>query len=358
VNTIAVTGGCGFIGSAFILKTIADTDCRIVNVDCLSYAGNPENLVSLRDSDRYVHIAANIGDAAAVADVLDRFQPDAIINFAAETHVDRSISSPRPFLETNVMGTFVLIEATRVWWATLNADRKSQFRFLHVSTDEVYGSLGLDDPPFTEATAYSPNSPYAASKAASDHLVRAYGSTYGLPVLITNCSNNYGPRQFPEKLIPFMIVRMLDGATLPIYGDGENVRDWLFVDDHCSAIWHVLNRARIGETYNIGGGVELSNKNLVGTLCGILDELRPRADGVSFRSQIEYVRDRPGHDRRYAIDSGKLATELGWRAQGDLLTCLRQTVNWYLENPGWIARVTSGEYRNWVQQNYIQERGQ
>lgn len=347
-----VTGGCGFIGSAFVLGVIANTDCSIVNIDNLTYAGNPENLSALAGSSRYVHIHADICDSHAVKEAISRYRPDALVNFAAESHVDRSIAAPRKFIETNVIGTLTLLEAVRDWWGDPAVARSSGFRFLHVSTDEVYGSLEPDDPPFTEQSAYAPNSPYAASKAASDHLVRAYGRTYGLPVLVTNCSNNFGPRQFPEKLIPLMIVRAIAGDSLPLYGDGKNVRDWLYVEDHCSAIWEVLLRGVLGETYNIGGGAEMSNLEIVGRICQVLNELRPRADGIGYESQIVHVQDRPGHDRRYAIDGTKMARELGWRSQNPFAESLRKTVQWYLANPGWIERVNTGEYRRWVRENY------
>lgn len=353
MKTIMVTGGCGFIGSAFVLRLAREPETRIVNLDCLTYAGNAENLAELAGHPNYLHLPVDITDAAAVAQAFAAHAPDALVNFAAETHVDRSILSPRAFLETNVMGTFALLEAARAWNGK-GAPR--DFRFLHVSTDEVYGSLGPDDPAFTEQTPYSPNSPYAASKASSDHLVRAYGHTYGLPVLITNCSNNYGPRQFPEKLIPFMIVRALSGASLPIYGDGGNVRDWLFVDDHCEAIGEVLRRGAPGATYNVGGARELTNKELVARLCATLDELRPRTGGGSYSSQVEFVKDRPGHDRRYAIDSTRIHADLGWRPRTGFENGLAATVRWYLDNPGWIERITSGAYRNWVQANYVAAR--
>jgi dTDP-glucose 4,6-dehydratase len=356
LKTLFVTGGCGFIGSAFILKLIREQRCKIVNIDSLTYAGNADNLAAVAADPNYQHLAADICDEVAMRAAFQTFAPYALVNFAAETHVDRSILSPRAFLETNVMGTFTLLEAARAWRTESNEAGTTAFKFLHVSTDEVYGSLEPDDEPFSETTPYAPNSPYAASKAASDHLVRSYGRTFGLPVLITNCSNNYGPRQFPEKLVPFMITRATSGASMPIYGDGMNVRDWLFVEDHCDAIWEVLTSGRVGETYNIGGGAELTNREMVAEICNVLDRLKPRADGLGYASQIEYVKDRPGHDRRYSIDSSKVHVELGWRANMKFGAGLEQTVRWYLSNQKWVERITSGAYRDWVKQNYVVSR--
>jgi dTDP-glucose 4,6-dehydratase len=324
-----------------------------VNLDKLTYAGNPESLGGAQGDPRYAFVHADIGDFAAVSACLARERPRAIVHFAAESHVDRSIHGPEDFVQTNVVGTFRLLEAARAYWAALPGEGKAQFRFLHVSTDEVYGSLGPADAPFLETTPYAPNSPYSASKAGSDHLVRAYHHTYGLPVLTTNCSNNYGPYQFPEKLIPLMILNALSGKSLPVYGDGLNVRDWLYVEDSCSAVRTVLARGRIGETYNVGGGNEMANLDVVRGICGILDELRPRADGQPHERLVAFVKDRPGHDRRYAIDATKLRSELGWKASETFATGLRKTVRWYLDNPAWIAGVTSGDYRRWIDRNYV-----
>jgi len=350
--TLLVTGGAGFIGSNFVLDWLAAGNEPIVNLDKLTYAGNRENLASLDRDQRHDFVAGGIEDRALVADLLSRHGVRAVVNFAAESHVDRSISGPGAFIDTNVVGTFNLLEAVREHVGGLSADERARFRFLHVSTDEVYGTLAPDDPAFSERTPYRPNSPYAASKASSDHLVRAYGETYGLPVLITNCSNNYGPYHFPEKLIPLIIHNALSGRDLPIYGDGRQVRDWLYVKDHCAALRLVLEAGRPGETYNVGGGNERANIDVVSTICGILDRLRPRADGVGYKSQIAFVKDRPGHDRRYAIDATKLRSELGWKPAESFETGLEKTVRWNLDNADWLARVTSGAYRNWVEKHY------
>ncbi|BDT69131.1 dTDP-glucose 4,6-dehydratase [Comamonadaceae bacterium OS-1] len=349
---ILVTGGAGFIGANFVLDWVAQTGEAVVNLDKLTYAGNLENLASLQADSRHIFAQGDIGDHALVAALLAQHQPRAVVNFAAESHVDRSIHSPEAFIQTNVMGTFQLLEAVRAYWGGLQGDAKAGFRFLHVSTDEVYGSLAATDPAFTETHQYEPNSPYSASKAASDHLVRAYHHTYGLPVLTTNCSNNYGPYHFPEKLIPLMVVNALAGKPLPIYGDGQQIRDWLYVKDHCSAIRRVLEAGRLGETYNVGGWNEMPNLDIVHTVCGLLDTLRPRADGQSYTTQITYVTDRPGHDRRYAIDASKIERELGWKPTETFATGIAKTIAWYLDNPEWVARVQSGAYRDWVDTNY------
>jgi len=349
---ILVTGGAGFIGANFVLDWLASSDEAIVNLDKLTYAGNLENLKPLRGDARHVFVQGDIGDRAVVGALLQQYRPRAVINFAAESHVDRSIHGPAEFIQTNVVGTFNLLESVRAWWSQLPADEQAAFRFLHVSTDEVYGSLGPADPAFTETTPYAPNSPYSASKAASDHLVRAYHHTYGLPVLTTNCSNNYGPLQFPEKLVPLVIHNALAGKPLPIYGDGSNVRDWLYVSDHCSAIRRVLEAGRVGETYNIGGCNEKTNLEVVKTLCAILDELHPGSPVVPHASLVTFVRDRPGHDQRYAIDARKIEHELGWTPSETFESGIRKTVAWYLDNQDWVAHVTSGEYRNWVSKNY------
>jgi dTDP-glucose 4,6-dehydratase len=353
--TLLVTGGAGFIGSNFVLDWLRRHGAdRIVNVDKLTYAGNRRSLAAVDvegGQSRHVFSQTDICDRAALDALLATHRPQAVVHFAAESHVDRSIADPGAFIQTNVVGTFTLLEAARAYWGRLNAADADHFRFLHVSTDEVFGSLGADDPPFSETTAYQPNSPYSASKAASDHLVRSYHHTYGLPVLTTNCSNNYGPYHFPEKLIPLMITNALSGKALPVYGDGLNVRDWLYVGDHCTAIRTVLARGKVGETYNIGGWNEKTNLDVVHTLCDLLDALRPKASG-SYRQQITFIGDRPGHDRRYAIDARKLERELGWRPAETFETGLRKTVQWYLDNPGWVKDVTSGEYRNWVARQY------
>ena len=349
---ILVTGGAGFIGSNFVLDWLADSDEPVLNLDKLTYAGNLQNLASLKQNSRHVFVHGDIGDAEQVKRLLSDYQPRAIINFAAESHVDRSIHGPEDFIQTNIMGTFKLLEAVRAYWGGLPSEPQSAFRFLHVSTDEVYGSLAKTDPAFTEAHRYEPNSPYSASKAASDHLVRAYHHTYGLPVLTTNCSNNYGPYHFPEKLIPLMIVNALAGKALPVYGDGMQVRDWLYVKDHCSAIRRVLAAGHMGEVYNVGGWNEKPNIDIVNTICARLDEMRPRADGRPYQSQISYVTDRPGHDRRYAIDARKIEQELGWKPAETFDSGIRKTVQWYLTHPDWVAQVQSGGYRDWVQTNY------
>ncbi len=350
--TVLVTGGAGFIGSNFVLDWLALSDERIVNVDKLTYAGNLENLAILQGDSRHVFVQGDIGDRELIESILNEYCPRAVINFAAESHVDRSIHGPEDCIQTNIVGTFRLLEAMRTYWANLPADEKSIFRFLHVSTDEVYGSLSNDDPAFSEDNSYEPNSPYSASKAASDHLVRAWYHTYGLPVLTTNCSNNYGPYHFPEKLIPLVIVKSLAGMPLPIYGDGMQIRDWLYVKDHCSAIRCVLAMGRLGETYNIGGWNEKYNIDIVKTICTLLDEVSPRPDGHSYSEQITFVTDRPGHDRRYAIDASKIERELGWRPAETFDTGIRKTVQWYLENQQWVANVQSDAYREWVEENY------
>ena len=353
--TILVTGGAGFIGGNFVLDWLAEPQAEtVVNLDKLTYAGNLETLASLSGDSRHVFVHGDMADAELVTRLLDQHQPRAVLNFAAESHVDRSISGPEAFVQTNVMGTFKLLEAVRAYWGGLAGGAQQAFRFLHVSTDEVYGSLGPGEAAFTEGHRYQPNSPYSASKAASDHLVRAYHHTYGLPVLTTNCSNNYGPFHFPEKLIPLMIVNALAGKPLPVYGDGMQIRDWLYVKDHCSAICRVLQAGRLGEVYNVGGWNEKANIEIVHTVCDLLDEMQPRADGLSYRGQITHVTDRPGHDRRYAIDARKLHDELGWKPAETFDTGIRQTVRWYLDHPGWVARVQSGAYRDWVQAQYGQ----
>jgi len=349
---ILVTGGAGFIGSNLVLDWLAHRDEPIVNLDRLTYAGNLENLAALAGDPRHVFVQGDIGDAALLGTLLATHRPRAVVNLAAESHVDRSISGPAAFIQTNVVGTFGLLEAVRAYWGGLAGAERAAFRFLHVSTDEVYGSLAGAAPAFTEAHRYEPNSPYSASKAASDHLVRAYHHTYGLPVLTTNCSNNYGPYQFPEKLIPLVIHHALAGRPLPVYGDGQQVRDWLYVTDHCRAIGRVLDAGRPGEVYNVGGWNEQPNLAVVQGLCALLDELQPRAGGGSYASQIQFVADRPGHDRRYAIDARKIERELGWRPAETFATGLRKTVEWYLAHPGWVANVTSGAYREWLGSNY------
>jgi len=351
-QTILVTGGAGFIGANFVLDWIRSEGTTVVNLDKLSYAGNLESLSQVSADDRHIFVQGDIGDAALIARLLESHRPRAVVNFAAESHVYRSIHGPRDFIQTNIVGTFELLESVRGYWNALDAGDKQAFRFLHVSTDEVYGSLKKGDPAFTELNRYEPNSPYSASKAASDHLVRAYHHTYGLPVLTTNCSNNYGPLQFPEKLIPLMIVNALAGKQLPVYGDGQQIRDWLYVGDHCSAIRKVLTGGEIGEVYNIGGWNEKPNIEIVHTICGLLDGIRPKADGQSYRTQITTVTDRPGHDRRYAIDAGKIERELGWRPSETFETGIQKTVQWYLDHQAWVANVQSGAYRDWVEKNY------
>ena len=349
---ILVTGGAGFIGANFVLDWLAQTDEPVVNLDKLTYAGNLHNLASLKDDPRHIFVHGDINDRALVGKLLAGHKPRAIVHFAAESHVDRSIHGPEDFIQTNIHGTFHLLEEARAYWQGLQEAEKGAFRFLHVSTDEVYGSLGLNDAPFTETTAYAPNSPYSASKAASDHLVRAYHHTYGLPTLTINCSNNYGPYQFPEKLIPLVILNALNAKPLPIYGDGTNVRDWLYVSDHCTAIRVVLAGGRLGETYNIGGWNEKTNLEVVNTLCAILDELKPAASGNPYASLITYVKDRPGHDQRYAIDARKIEQELHWKPRETFDTGIRQTVRWYLDHMAWVEDVASGHYRDWVEQQY------
>jgi dTDP-glucose 4,6-dehydratase len=349
---ILVTGGAGFIGANFILDWLRASDEPVLNLDKLTYAGNRENLAELAGDPRYAFVQGDISDQKRLDTLLLQYRPRAVINFAAESHVDRSIHGPGEFIQTNIVGTFNLLESVRAYFASMDDDEKGVFRFLHVSTDEVYGSLAASDPAFCETNRYEPNSPYSASKAASDHLVRAYHHTYGLPVLTTNCSNNYGPYQFPEKLIPLMIVNALAGKALPVYGDGQQIRDWLYVTDHCAAIRRVLAAGRLGETYNVGGWNEKPNLDIVHAICNLLDELRPRADGKPYGEQIAYVTDRPGHDRRYAIDAGKIERELGWRPAETFDSGIRKTVQWYLENQAWIANVQSGAYREWVEKNY------
>ena len=350
--TLLVTGGAGFIGANFVLDWLAGSGEPIVNLDKLTYAGNLQNLASLEGRAEHVFVHGDIGDSELVADLLARHRPRAVINFAAESHVDRSIHGPGEFIQTNIVGTFRLLESVRAHHGSLSPSEREAFRFLHVSTDEVYGSLDPDEPAFTEQHRYQPNSPYSASKAASDHLVRAYHHTYGLPVLTTNCSNNYGPYHFPEKLIPLVIHHALAGKPLPIYGDGRQVRDWLYVGDHCAGIRRVLEAGRPGEVYNVGGWNEKANIEVVHTLCDMLDALRPRADAASYRTQIRFVQDRPGHDRRYAIDATRLQRELGWRPAETFETGIRKTVRWYLDHQDWVANVTSGAYRQWVSTQY------
>ncbi|AKP92593.1 dTDP-glucose 4,6-dehydratase [Achromobacter ruhlandii] len=350
--SIIVTGGAGFIGSNFVLDWLAKHDEPIITLDKLTYAGNPNNLASLNDDPRHQLVQGDIGDAALVSRLLDQHRPRAVVNFAAESHVDRSIHGPGVFIQTNIVGTFQLLESVRSYYGGLDSAARQVFRFLHVSTDEVYGSLAKDDPAFNENNRYEPNSPYSASKAASDHLVRAYHHTYGLPVLTTNCSNNYGPYHFPEKLIPLIIHNALAGKPLPIYGDGQQIRDWLYVTDHCSAIRRVLEAGKIGETYNVGGWNEKTNLEVVHVLCTLLDELSPRPDGKSYASQITFVQDRPGHDRRYAIDATRLQRELNWTPEETFETGIRKTITWYLQNQEWVRNVTSGAYRDWVNKQY------
>ncbi|MEO0317211.1 MAG: dTDP-glucose 4,6-dehydratase [Pseudomonadota bacterium] len=347
---ILVTGGAGFIGSNFVLDWLKSSDEPVINLDKLTYAGNPDNLASLAGDARHQLVQGDICDRERVASLLAQHQPRAIVHFAAESHVDRSIHGPGDFIRTNVDGTFNLLEAARAYLATLSDERRQAFRFLHVSTDEVFGTLSPTDPPFSETTPFAPNSPYAASKAASDHLVRSWHHTYGMPVVTGNCSNNYGPLQFPEKLIPLMIANALAGKPLPVYGDGQQVRDWLYVGDHCSALRRVLDAGRLGETYNIGGWNEKANLDVVHTLCALLDELAPKAG--SYREQIAFVADRPGHDRRYAIDARKIERELGWRPAETFETGMKKTVQWYLANQDWVRKIQSGEYQQWINKNY------
>jgi len=350
---ILVTGGAGFIGSNFVLDWLAQSDEPVINLDKLTYAGNLENLATLKDDPRHIFVHGDIGDASVLGELLAEHRPRAVVNFAAESHVDRSIHGPEDFIQTNIVGTFHLLEAVRAYWSGLAGEQKCAFRFLHVSTDEVYGSLSKNEPAFGETHRYEPNSPYSASKAASDHLVRAYHHTYSLPVLTTNCSNNYGPYHFPEKLIPLMIVNALAGKPLPVYGDGQQIRDWLYVKDHCSAIRRVLEAGRLGEVYNVGGWNEKANLDIVHTVCALLDELRARTDSKSYREQIAFVTDRPGHDRRYAIDARKIERELGWKPVETFETGIRKTVQWYLDNQDWVNSVQSGSYRQWIEKNYV-----
>ncbi|MEY4725624.1 MAG: dTDP-glucose 4,6-dehydratase [Pseudomonadota bacterium] len=350
--TLLVTGCAGFIGSNFVQTWLKSVDETVLNLDKLTYAGNLANLKALEGDKRHVFVQGDIGDRVLVSKLLAEYRPRAVLNFAAESHVDRSIHGPGDFIQTNIVGTFNLLESVRAYWQDLTEAPKETFRFLHVSTDEVYGTLSPTDPAFAETKAFEPNSPYSASKAASDHLVRAWHHTYGLPVLTTNCSNNYGPYHFPEKLIPLVIHNALAGKRLPIYGDGQQVRDWLYVEDHCRAIGRVLEAGKLGETYNIGGWNEKTNLDVVNTLCAVLDELKPRADGKHYAEQITYVKDRPGHDRRYAIDARKIESELGWTPQETFETGIRKTVQWYLANQEWVEGVTSGSYRQWVGKQY------
>lgn len=350
--TILVTGGAGFIGSNFVVDWVHGNDELVVNLDALTYAGNLQNLEGIEGHENHKFVHGDIGNSNLIAELLAEYKPRAVLNFAAESHVDRSIEGPEEFVQTNVVGTFRLLEAVKSYWKQLDDESKANFRFLHVSTDEVYGTLEADAPPFTETNRYEPNSPYSASKAASDHFVRAYHHTYGLPVLTTNCSNNYGPYHFPEKLIPLVIHNALARKSLPIYGDGQQVRDWLYVKDHCTAIRRVLASGLPGETYNIGGWNEMSNLAVVQTLCTILDELAPAADGVSYAMQITHVKDRPGHDRRYAIDASKVERELGWKPAETFETGIRKTVEWYLDNQDWVQNVTSGAYQGWLGKQY------
>ncbi len=350
--TILVTGGAGFIGSNFVVDWLRSIDEPVVNLDALTYAGNPGNLTAVVDDERHTFVHGNIADADLLLELFSHHKPRAVVNFAAESHVDRSINGPEAFIQTNIVGTFRLLEATRQYFLSLSAQERHAFRFLHVSTDEVYGSLDLGAPAFSEKHRYEPNSPYSASKAASDHLVRAYHHTYGIPVLTTNCSNNYGPFHFPEKLIPLVIHNALAGKELPLYGDGKQIRDWLYVGDHCAAIRVVLAEGVIGETYNIGGWNEMTNLDVVRVICQMLDELSPRTDGYSYSKQIVFVKDRPGHDRRYAIDATKIQLELGWKPAETFETGIRKTVLWYLENRQWVENVTTGAYKNWIGQQY------
>ena len=350
---ILITGGAGFIGSNFALNWLGPSDAEgLVNLDKLTYAGNLANLQALQNEPRHIFVHGDIGDKALVKKLLAEHRPRAIVNFAAESHVDRSIHGPAEFIKTNIVGTFNLLECAREYWADLKDAEKARFRFHHVSTDEVYGSLSPSDPAFKETNPFEPNSPYSASKAASDHLVRAWFHTYGFPVVTTNCSNNYGPYHFPEKLIPLVILNALNGKSLPVYGDGQQVRDWLYVGDHCSAIREVLATGRLGETYNVGGWNEKANLDVVNTICAILDELKPRSNGKPYADQITFVTDRPGHDRRYAIDASKIEKELGWRPAETFETGIRKTVQWYLDNPQWVDGVVSGSYRDWLQKQY------
>lgn len=350
-KTLLVTGGAGFIGSCFVLRRVSAGD-TVINLDKLTYSGNPENLRSIEDKENYVFVHGDIGDDSLIPEILKKFQPDAVVNFAAESHVDRSILDPDVFVGTNVLGTEVLLRCVKEWWKDLPEEQKSKFRFHHISTDEVFGTLKMSDPAFRETTRFAPNSPYSASKASSDHFVRAYHETYGLPVLITNCSNNYGPRQFPEKLIPLMTLNAIEGKKLPIYGTGENIRDWLHVEDHCEAIEIVLEKGKVGETYNVGGRSERNNLFIVNKICEILDGIKPRRDGMSYREQITFVKDRPGHDFRYAIDCSKIERELGWIPKHTFDEGLKSTIEWYLCNPEWVKNIQTGSYRSWLDKNY------
>jgi dTDP-glucose 4,6-dehydratase len=352
---VLITGGAGFIGGNFVLDWLKNPNSKgVINLDALTYAGNLATLKEVEQDPRYQLIQGDIADQNLVKDIFQKYQPTAVINFAAESHVDRSITGPGAFIQTNIVGTFNLLDCAKAYWNSLDSDKKSSFRFLHVSTDEVYGTLGPNDPPFTEKHPYEPNSPYSASKAASDHLVRAWFHTYGFPVLTTNCSNNYGPYHFPEKLIPLCILNALNGKPLPIYGDGQQVRDWLFVKDHCAAIRIVLEKGTLGETYNIGGWNQKANIDVVKQICTILDEVKPRSDQKSYVEQITFVKDRPGHDRRYAIDASKIERDLGWRPAETFETGIKKTVQWYLDNPEWVEGVTSGKYREWIAKQYQQ----
>lgn len=346
-----VTGGAGFIGSCFVLQRIGVGN-TIINLDKLTYSGNLENLKDIQGDSNHIFIKGDIGNESLVRELLEEYQPDAVINFAAESHVDRSILDPDVFVKTNVLGTEVLLRVVKDWWKNLDEEKKNKFRFHHISTDEVFGTLSMDDPAFTEETPFAPNSPYSASKASSDHFVRAYHETYGLPTVITNCSNNYGPRQFPEKLIPLMTLNALAGKPLPIYGTGENIRDWLHVEDHCDAIYEVLTKGRVGQTYNIGGRAERNNLFIVNKICEILDEIKPRSDGKSYKEQITFVKDRLGHDLRYAINCSKIEKELGWKPKHNFEDGLKETIQWYLDNEDWVKNIQSGEYQKWIEKNY------
>jgi dTDP-glucose 4,6-dehydratase len=351
MQTILVTGGAGFIGANFVLKARQQKWAEVVNLDKLTYAGNLQTLAELSSDSGYYFVQGDIGNAELVSYLLKKYQPQAIVNFAAESHVDRSIFSPDEFIQTNVVGTFHLLETTRLYWKSLPPEKQQDFRFLHVSTDEVYGSLSSEDPAFTEQTPYAPNSPYAASKAAADHLVRAYHHTYDLPTLTTNCSNNYGPYHFPEKLIPLTIINAIEGKPLPIYGNGQNVRDWLYVEDHCEAIHVILSQGKVGQTYNVGGESERTNLEVVETICAILDQIAPKAN-FQHSSLITFVKDRPGHDQRYAINCDKLKRELGWQPHENFTTGLQKTVEWYLSHTSWVEQVRTGAYKDWITQNY------
>ncbi|WP_370747872.1 dTDP-glucose 4,6-dehydratase [Parasutterella sp.] len=350
-NLYLVTGGAGFIGSCFVLQNVRVGN-KVINLDKLTYSGNLENLDEIKNASNHVFIRGDIGDEQLVRKLLEKFQPDAVINFAAESHVDRSILDPDVFVKTNVLGTEVLLRVVKDWWKNLDEEKKNKFRFHHISTDEVFGTLSMDDPAFTEETPFAPNSPYSASKASSDHFVRAYHETYGLPTVITNCSNNYGPRQFPEKLIPLMTLNALAGKPLPIYGTGENIRDWLHVEDHCDAIYEVLTKGRVGQTYNIGGRAERTNLFIVNKICEILDDIKPRSDGKSYKEQITFVKDRLGHDLRYAINCSKIEKELGWKPKHNFEDGLKETIQWYLNNEDWVKNIQSGEYQKWIEKNY------